>query len=59
MTGVPASCVVTTFSDYRDVGGVKIPFVTEQQMPTASLRLTFTEAAFDVKIDDAKFAKPQ
>jgi hypothetical protein len=51
--------VVTTLSDYREVGGIKVPFVTEQQMPTASLRVTFTEAAFDVKIDDAKFAKPQ
>jgi hypothetical protein len=49
---------VTTLGDYRTVGGVKIPFKTEQELSNVLLRITFTEAAFDVKIDEAKFAKP-
>jgi hypothetical protein len=50
--------VVTTLSDYRVVGGIKLPFVSEQQLPSATMRITATDATFDVKIDDAKFAKP-
>jgi hypothetical protein len=51
--------VVTTYADYRSVGGVKLAFVSEQQLPTATLRVKATEAVFDTKIDDAVFAKPQ
>ena len=49
---------VTTLSDYRTVGGVKMPFRTEQELANVLLRIIFTEVTFDVKIDDAKFAKP-
>jgi len=51
--------VVSTFSDFRTVDGVKMAFVTEQKLPTASLRTTFSEVAFDVPVDDAKFSMPK
>jgi outer membrane lipoprotein-sorting protein len=51
--------VVSTFSDFRTVDGVKMAFVTEQKLPTASLRTTFSEVTFDVPVDDAKFAMPK
>jgi hypothetical protein len=50
--------VVVLLSDYRDVGGVKLAFASEQQLPSFNLRVTATEATFDAKVDDAKFAKP-
>lgn len=50
---------VTRLGDYRTVGGVKIPFHTEQELSNVLLRITFTEAVFDVKIDDAKFTRPR
>jgi len=51
--------VVVLFSDYRPVGGIKIPFVSEQQLPTVTLKAVSTEVTFDTKIDEAVFAKPQ
>ena len=51
--------VVSNFSDFRTVDGVKMAFVTEQKLPTASLRTKFTEVTFDVPVDDAKFSMPK
>jgi outer membrane lipoprotein-sorting protein len=50
--------VTVLLSDYRSVDGVKMPFVSEQQLPNVTLRVTVTDAQFDAKIDDAVFAKP-
>jgi hypothetical protein len=51
--------VTVVLSDYRDVGGVKIPFSSEQQLPSLTLKTVLTDATFDAKVDDAVFAKPQ
>ncbi len=46
------------FSDYRDVDGVKAPFLIEQQLPMGKVVLKMTEVRNNIEIDDAKFAKP-
>ena len=50
--------VTTTLSDYRKIGDVLIAMKMVQAMPTATLVTQFTDVRFDVKIDDAVFAKP-
>jgi outer membrane lipoprotein-sorting protein len=51
---------VTTLSDYRDVGGRKVPFVTESRPKegTGSQKITFASVEFDVPIDPALFRMP-
>ena len=50
--------VTVIFEDYRDVDGVKIPFVLHQSNPAISFTIKFTEIKHNVPIDDAKFNKP-
>jgi outer membrane lipoprotein-sorting protein len=45
-------------SDYRDVSGVKVPFLIKQMLPPGDIIIKFTEMQNNVPIDDAKFAKP-
>jgi hypothetical protein len=47
------------FTDYRSVGGILMPFAMEIQNSMMTMKMTITEATFDVAIDDSKFAKPQ
>jgi len=51
---------VTTLSDYRDVGGRKVPFVTESrpQEGGGSQKISLTSVEFDVPIDPALFRMP-
>jgi hypothetical protein len=50
--------VQSYLSDYRAVGGLKVPFTIEQQLAAVTMKVTFTDVQFDVPIDDAKFVKP-
>ncbi len=50
--------VVTTYADYRAVDGVKLPFSTEQEIPTGRIRVTASSVTFNAKIDQAVFSKP-
>jgi len=50
--------VETSMKDYREVDGVKIPFVLEQTMPNLSFVIKFEEVKNNVEIDDAQFTKP-
>jgi hypothetical protein len=52
------SFVQTLYEDYREVDGVKIPFVWRQTSPDFDYLITFTEIQNNVPIDDSKFAKP-
>jgi hypothetical protein len=52
------SFLQTVFEDYRDVDGVKIPFVWRQTSPDFDYFIKFTEIQNNVPIDDSKFAKP-
>ena len=46
------------FSDFRDVEGVKFPFVQRQEAGGATIFTKITEVKQNVAIDDAKFEKP-
>ena len=46
------------FSDYRDAGGVKVPFEVRVGAPNAIVSWHFTEIKFNAPVDDSIFAKP-
>ncbi|HXO87314.1 MAG TPA: hypothetical protein VN885_01615 [Candidatus Acidoferrales bacterium] len=46
------------FDDYRDVDGVKVPFVWRQTNGDTTYTLTFSEVHHDVELSDSEFAKP-
>ncbi len=47
-----------TYSDYRDVGGIKLPFSVIQEFMNSKLITTLREVKINVPIDDARFAEP-
>jgi len=49
----------TRLSDYREVDGVKLPFVINQVRSDFSFTIKLTEVKHNVPIDDAKFEKPK
>jgi len=49
---------VVEFSDFRDVDGVKIPYMTKSSNPVQTVVATVTDVKQNVEIDDASFAKP-
>jgi photosynthetic reaction center cytochrome c subunit len=46
------------FSDYRDAGGVKVPFEVRVGAPNAIALWHFTDIKFNTPVDDSIFAKP-
>jgi zinc protease len=48
----------TFYEDYRDVGGVRMPFTVRQVSPALSFVTRLSDIKVNVPIDDAKFAKP-
>ena len=48
----------TTLEDYREVDGVKLPFVIRQARSQFSFVIRWTEVKHNVPIEDAKFDKP-
>lgn len=46
------------FEDYRDVAGVKVPFVLKVATPDAISVRSYTDIKFNVPVEDAKFAMP-
>jgi hypothetical protein len=44
--------------DYREVDGVKLPFVVHQSIAQPSFTITFTEVRHNVELNDAEFSKP-
>jgi len=49
---------VVDFSDFRDVDGIKIPFVTKSSNPVQSIVAIVTEVKQNTEIDDNSFVKP-
>ncbi len=47
------------FEDYRDVSGVKTPFLIRQNMPTLNIEIKIAEAKTNTTIDDAVFEMPK
>ena len=48
----------STFEDYREVDGFKIPHLIHQSFGEFSFTIKLTEVKHNVEIDDAKFDKP-
>ncbi len=48
-----------TYSDYRDVGGIKLPFTITRESTNSRLVTTVRELKINAPIDDARFAAPQ
>lgn len=48
-----------TYSDYRDVGGIKLPFTSVQEYTNSKLVTTVREVKINGAIDDARFVEPQ
>jgi zinc protease len=46
------------FDDYRDVDGVKVPFVWRETNGDTTYTLMFSEVHHDVELSDSEFAKP-
>lgn len=46
------------YADYRDVGGVKIPFRWTLARPSGRFTIQVSDVKQNVPVDDAKFAKP-
>jgi outer membrane lipoprotein-sorting protein len=49
---------VVDFSDFRDVDGIKIPFVTKSTNPAQTVTATMTSVKHNTDLDDASFSKP-
>ncbi len=45
------------YEDYRDVNGVKLPFVVRQESPLANIVIRLNEVKVNVSIDEARFAE--
>ncbi|MEK6324895.1 MAG: photosynthetic reaction center cytochrome c subunit family protein [Acidobacteriota bacterium] len=50
--------VIVEFEDYREVDGVKLPFVRRWSRPGFTFTQKFDEIKHNVAIDDARFEKP-
>jgi outer membrane lipoprotein-sorting protein len=48
----------TDFSDYRDVDGVRVPFVIKGSSAIQTFTITVTKVEHNVKVDPALFTKP-
>ena len=48
-----------TYSDYRDIGGLKLPFVTVREFANSKLVTTVREVRVNSPIDDGRFSAPQ
>jgi hypothetical protein len=46
------------YADYRDVGGIKVPFRVVEQTPFAMLVTTLKDVKINGPLDDASFAEP-
>jgi outer membrane lipoprotein-sorting protein len=49
---------VVEFSDFRDVDGIKIPYLTKSSNPVQTVVATVTDVKQNIDIDDSSFAKP-
>ena len=44
--------------DYREVDGIKLPFIVHQSIAEPAFTITFTEVRHNVELDDKEFSKP-
>jgi hypothetical protein len=55
----PAFRIDRLYSDYRDVGGIKVAFMVVQQGENSSLVTILQEVEINAPIDDARFQEPE
>ena len=49
---------VVDFSDFRDVDGIRVPYVSKSTNPIQTVTATITGVKQNVEIDDGAFVKP-
>ena len=49
---------VVEFSDFHDVDGIKVPYLTKSSNPVQTVVATVTDVKQNIDIDDSSFAKP-
>ena len=49
---------VVEFSDFRDVDGIKVPYITKSSNPAQTVTATMKSIAHNTEIDDASFVRP-
>ena len=49
---------VVEFSDFRDVDGIKLPYVTKSTNPAQTIAATVTEHVHNIEIDEKSFVRP-
>ena len=49
---------VVEFSDFRDVDGIKVPFITKSTNPAQTVTGTMKSITHNAEIDDASFSRP-
>jgi outer membrane lipoprotein-sorting protein len=49
----------TTYSDYRDVGGIKLPFTTTIELTNSKIVTTIREVKINEPVEDARFVEPK
>lgn len=54
----PEFGVERSYSDYRDVGGIKVAFMVIQQAENSSLVIVLRQVEINAPIDDARFQQP-
>jgi hypothetical protein len=47
------------YSDYREIGGIKIPFITEQESESSSSTTILQEVEINTPIENARFDEPK
>jgi hypothetical protein len=48
----------STFEDFKEVDGVKLPFSVRQTTPDFDYVIRYSDIKYNVPIDDSKFEKP-
>jgi len=48
----------TDLEDYREIGGIKVPFTLKIVNPMQALKITLAKVEFNTPIDDAMFSRP-
>ena len=51
--------ISVTYSDYRDLDGIELPFTIVQEFANSKLVTTIREVKINAPIEDARFAEPQ
>ncbi|MEQ9426156.1 MAG: hypothetical protein RJQ09_17160 [Cyclobacteriaceae bacterium] len=57
--GSPKVIIETTYLNYRDFGGIKIPMLIQSIGPNGKLQIFLDDIVYDAAVSDALFTKPE